>query len=132
MLQNVEHAYEAKGLTERAVPNVSLNQQTGRSSLPVPQTVKPEFQTDDHSLRTSFAEHSKYVARSTSNLQHEVSRRQLGRNPSRQFENQTIPSSEPEVLVFDASQLFEKRRIVAAAQHALTTCPSFFFRGNRF
>src|ERR1700693_6090747 len=131
MLQNVEHANQAKGLTERAVTDVTLNQQTARSSLRVPQTIKPEFQPDNHSVWAGLAKHSKYVSRSASNLEHEVSRLQLGRNLSRQFEDQAVPSTEPEVPVLDASQLFEKRRIIAATRRA-ARAGILLFRRNCF
>ena len=131
MLQNVEHANQAKGLTEWAVPNVSLDQQTGRSSLGVSQTIQPEFQPDNHAIWASLAKHAKYVSCPATDLQHEIARGKAGRNSFRQFENQPVPGTEPEVVVLDASQLLEKRGIVAAGPYAVRTGRSFSFLGNR-
>ena len=74
MLENVKHADEIKLFAERTATDVPLDEETTSGSpLGMSQPFEPEFQSNYHTVWTSFAEHPKYISGPTANLQHKVS-----------------------------------------------------------
>src|SRR5579862_4677480 len=73
MFQHVEHPDKFKGLSKRAVADVSLHQRPLRSLLGKAQAIEPQLHTYNLAVGARLAKNSEYVAGATPYLEHPVS-----------------------------------------------------------